>query len=85
MFEDAVNACKENAVDVIHVTEYADNTVRGKPLCAPLQDRGNDMPGTHHIDTPDDFTIQYNGGLVSGCAGMVVSVNGVQICSTGSR
>ena len=25
------------------------------------------MPGTHHIDTPDDFTIQYNGGRVRLC------------------
>ena len=25
------------------------------------------MPGTHHIDTPDDLTIQYNGGRVRLC------------------
>ena len=30
MFEDAVNAfVRENAADLIHVTEYADNTMGG--------------------------------------------------------
>lgn len=42
MFEDALNAyMRENALDLIHVTEYADNTTGGSPYVRHYRIGGN--------------------------------------------
>lgn len=42
MFEDALNAyMRENAFDLIHVTEYADNTIGGSPYMRHYRIGGN--------------------------------------------